>query len=135
MPALARETSPVAEMPALARETSSVVEAPRLVRAVVPDSPDLVETLTQGNIDDAGGSTTGAPIQQPQSTQDMYSVGTEQAGLADIGTPYDLNASLIDNIMRILAERDAGAEETELYGGGSVNRYNATDELIKLLRG
>jgi hypothetical protein len=65
----------------------------------------------------------------------MYSVGTEQAGLADIGTPYDLNASLIDNIMRILAEGDADTEETELYGGGSVNRYNATDELIKLLRG
>jgi hypothetical protein len=65
----------------------------------------------------------------------MYSVGTEQAGVADIGTQYDLNATLLDNIMRILAEGDAGTEETELYGGGSVNGYNATDELIKLLRG
>jgi hypothetical protein len=37
--------------------------------------------------------------------------------------------------MRILAEGDAGTEETELYGGGSVNGYNATDEIIKLLRG
>jgi hypothetical protein len=37
--------------------------------------------------------------------------------------------------MRILSESDAGAEETELYGGGSVNGYNATDEIIKLLRG
>lgn len=65
----------------------------------------------------------------------MYSVGTEQAGVADIGTPYDLNASLLENIMRILSESEAGAEGTELYGGGSVNGYNATDELIKLLRG
>jgi hypothetical protein len=65
----------------------------------------------------------------------MYSVSTEKAGVADIGTQYDLNASLLENIMRILSESDAGAEETELYGGGSVNEYNATDELIKLLRG
>jgi hypothetical protein len=65
----------------------------------------------------------------------MYSVGTEKAGVADIGSQYDLNASLLENIMRILSESDAGAEDTELYGGGSVNGYNATDELIKLLRG
>jgi hypothetical protein len=105
---------------------------------VSPDGPPL-RTSPAPDLGSPGGSgspgSPATPIQQPQSTQDMYSVGTEQAGLADIGTPYDLNASLLDNIMRILAERDAGAEETELYGGGSVNRYNATDELIKLLRG
>jgi hypothetical protein len=105
---------------------------------VSPDGPPL-KTSPAPDLGSPGGSgspgSPATPIQQPQSTQDMYSVSTEQAGLADIGTPYDLNASLLDNIMRILAQKEAGDEETELYGGGSVNRYNATDELIKLLRG
>jgi hypothetical protein len=62
----------------------------------------------------------------------MYSVKTEQAGVADIGTPYDLNASLLDNIMRILSDED---RETKYYGGGSVNEYNDINEVIRLLRG
>jgi hypothetical protein len=62
----------------------------------------------------------------------MYSVETEQAGVADIGAPYDLDASLLDNIMRILSDED---RETKYYGGGSVNEYNATNEVIRLLRG
>jgi hypothetical protein len=110
--------------------TKKVVDDTTIVEEDVPPkvvSPDGPVTPPK--------TVTNTPIQQPQSTQNMYSVGTEKAGVADIGTPYDLNASLLDNIMRILAEKEAGAEETELYGGGSVNGYNATDELIKLLRG
>jgi hypothetical protein len=95
------------------------VTPPKVTTVTPPGTPGVIPTL----------------IRQPQTAQGMYSVGTEQAGVADIGTQYDLNASLLENIMRILSESDAGAEETELYGGGSVNGYNATDELIKLLRG
>ena len=128
------KTPPALEEVKVAK-TPAALEEVKVAKRVSPDGPPL---RTSPALDLGGSGSPGSPatpIQQPQSTQDMYSVGTEQAGLADIGTPYDLNASLIDNIMRILAERDAGAEETELYGGGSVNRYNATDELIKLLRG
>jgi hypothetical protein len=79
-----------------------------------------------------GGGGASTPVQQPQGAPGMYSVGTEKAGLADIGSQYDLNATLLDNIMRILSGEDDNAG---YYGGGSVNGYNATDELIKLLRG
>jgi hypothetical protein len=131
------KTPPALEEVKVAKRVSPD-DPPLKTLRVSPDGPPL-KTSPAPDLGSPGGSgspgSPATPIQQPQSTQDMYSVGTEQAGLADIGTPYDLNASLIDNIMRILAERDAGAEETELYGGGSVNRYNATDELIKLLRG
>ena len=107
-----------------------------VVPPVVPpgEDPPKVVVPPDGPVTPPKTVTT-TPIRQPQTAQGMYSVGTEQAGVADIGIPYDLNASLLDNIMRILAEKEAGAEETELYGGGSVNGYNATDELIKLLRG
>jgi hypothetical protein len=131
------KTPPALEEVKVAK-TPAALEEVKVAKRVSPDGPPL-RTSPAPDLGSSGSpgspGSPATPIQQPQSTQDMYSVSTEQAGLADIGTPYDLNASLIDNIMRILAERDAGAEETELYGGGSVNRYNATDELIKLLRG
>jgi hypothetical protein len=104
---------------------------PKVVSPDGPVTPPKVTTVTPPGTP----GVIPAPIRQPQTAQGMYSVGTEKAGVADIGTPYDLNATLLDNIMRILAEGDAGTEETELYGGGSVNGYNATDEIIKLLRG
>jgi hypothetical protein len=103
-------------------------------KVVSPDGPVTPPKVTTVTPPGAPG-VIPTPIRQPQYAQSVYSVGTEKAGVADIGTPYDLNASLLENIMRILAEGDAGTEETELYGGGRVNGYNATDELIKLLRG
>jgi hypothetical protein len=115
-------------------DDTTVVEEdvpPKVVSPDGPVTPPKVTTVTP--LGTPGVIPT--PIRQPQTAQGMYSVGTEQVGVADIGTQYDLNASLLENIMRILAEGEAGAEETELYGGGSVNGYNATDEIIKLLRG
>jgi hypothetical protein len=59
-------------------------------------------------------------------------MATEKVGVADIGTPYDLRSSLLENMMRILSGESSDSEYSE---GGSVGRYNTTDEIIELLRG
>ena len=81
----------------------------------------------------AGGATqAGFQAIQNQLNRGVMSMATQKAGLADIGSPYDLRSSLLENMMRILSGESSDSEYSE---GGSVGRYNTTDEIIELLRG
>jgi hypothetical protein len=61
--------------------------------------------------------------------------GTEKAGLAEIDPQFDLNASLLENLMRILSGEDDKEAEVPYYRGGKVAPYADIDEIIRLLRG
>jgi hypothetical protein len=65
-------------------------------------------------------------------------MSTEKAGVADIAG-FDLNASLYENIMRILQQnsgnrRDDRNRTRPYYGGGQVRNADI-DELMRLIRG
>ena len=81
----------------------------------------------------AGGATqAGFQAIQNQLNQGVMSMATQKVGVADIGSPYDLRSSLLENMMRILSGESGESGYSE---GGSVERYNTTDEIIELLRG
>jgi hypothetical protein len=61
--------------------------------------------------------------------------GTEKAGLAEIDPQFDLNASLLDNLLRILSSEDDNSAGVPYYRGGKVAPYADIDEIIRLLRG
>jgi hypothetical protein len=61
--------------------------------------------------------------------------GTEKAGLAEIDPQFDLNASLLDNLLRILSSEDDNGTGVPYYRGGKVAPHANIDEIIRLLRG
>jgi hypothetical protein len=60
---------------------------------------------------------------------------TEKAGLAEIDPQFDLNAGLLDNLMRILSGEGDKPAEVPYYTGGKVSPDSDIDEIIRLLRG
>jgi len=93
-----------------------------------------------GDGDDAGGGF-GMPTETPSATgQGLTGVSTEKTGVADIGDPYQLSASLYENIMRILQQdrenrRDDRNRARTYYGGGSVRASDRIDEIARIIRG
>ena len=77
----------------------------------------------------------------PSATgQGLTGVSTEKAGVADIGDPYQLSASLYENIMRILQQdrenrKDDRNRARTYYGGGSVRASDRIDEIARIIRG
>jgi hypothetical protein len=61
----------------------------------------------------------------------MRMEGTEKAGLAEIDPKFDLNASFIENLMRILSGEDDKAAGSTYYTGG---RVTTTEDVAKLIR-
>ena len=99
-----------------------------------------------GTGDGAGDGTGGSggfgmPTETPSATgQGLTGVSTEKAGVADIGDPYQLSASLYENIMRILQQdrenrRDDRNRTRTYYGGGSVRASDRIDEIARIIRG
>jgi hypothetical protein len=69
------------------------------------------------------------------TAQGMRMEGTEKAGLAEIDSQFDLNASFIENLMRILSGEDDNAAGSTYYTGGKISTSADIDEIIRLLRG
>jgi hypothetical protein len=99
-------------------------------------------TIEAGStIQTGGGGGFGMPTETPSATgQGLTGVSTEKAGVADIGDPYQLSASLYENIMRILQQdrenrRDDRNRARTYYGGGSVRASDRIDEIARIIRG
>jgi hypothetical protein len=89
-------------------------------KVVSPGSPNIPGVVTP---------TTPAP------QQGMRVEGTEKAGLAEIDPQFELSASLLDNLLRILSSEDDNGTGVPYYRGGKVAPYADIDEIIRLLRG
>jgi hypothetical protein len=105
-----------------------VIEKPVVVDPDGPVEPPRVPVVP---------APTTPVIRQPEElyTQGMRGMSTEKAGVADIGTQYDLDASLLENIMRILEGKDDNTRRNPYYSGGQVTRSDDIDEIIRLIRG
>ena len=113
--------------------------------AVVNDSlvsgPSDTTIEAGSTIQTGGGGGFGMPTETPSVTgQGLTGVSTEKAGVADIGDPYQLSASLYENIMRILQQdrenrRDDRNRARTYYGGGSVRASDRIDEIARIIRG
>jgi hypothetical protein len=113
--------------------------------AVVNDSlvsgPSDTTIEAGSTIQTGGGGGFGMPTETPSATgQGLTGVSTEKAGVADIGDPYQLSASLYENIMRILQQdrenrRDDRNRARTYYGGGSVRASDRIDEIARIIRG
>jgi hypothetical protein len=64
----------------------------------------------------------------------MQSVKTKKAGLADVGDVFDIEDLSLANVISLLTAGDDNTQRAPYYGG-SANRTNSVDELIRLLRG
>lgn len=97
--------------------------------------------IEAGSTLQTSGGGFGVPTETPSATgQGLTGVSTEKAGVADIGDPYQLSASLYENIMRILQQdrenrKDDRNRARTYYGGGSVRASDRIDEIARIIRG
>jgi len=104
-------------------------------------STPTIKTGEAPVIKTGGGGGFGMPTETPSATgQGLTGVSTEKAGVADIGDPYQLSASLYENIMRVLQQdrenrRDDRNRTRTYYGGGSVRASDRIDEIARIIRG
>jgi hypothetical protein len=96
---------------------------------------DTTVKTTQPDTVKAG--TPGTPVTPvtPAPSQGMRMEATEKAGLADINSTFDLDATFMENLMRALSGKDDAKSEAPYYSGGKVAPYAGVDEIIRLLRG
>jgi hypothetical protein len=113
-------------------DDTTVVEEDDTKKVVSPDGPVTPpKVVSPGSLNIPGVVTPTTPAPQ----QGMRMERTEKAGLAEIDPQFDLNASFIDNLMRILSGEDDNGAGVPYYRGGKVAPYADIDEIIRLLRG
>jgi hypothetical protein len=136
------------QQPKVTPDTSTPPKVPPdSVTTVLADSPGVTTgSLTPADLGE-GGLETISPTQTapkadvlktpttPTAGQGVRMEATEKAGLAEIDNQFDLNASLVENLMRILSSESDSEQEVGYYGGGTVAPYANVDEIIRLLRG
>ena len=77
----------------------------------------------------------GSGMGTPQYGQGIRGVKTEQAGVADINNTFDLQSSLLDNIIRTLSREGDNRTSGSYYRGGEVSSSAELSELLRILRG
>jgi hypothetical protein len=115
----------------------TVLSGGDLTPADLGETPSTVTVEgTPSTVETGGGGATATPgVPTPAPSQGMRMESTEKAGLAEIDNQFDLDASLAENLMRILSGKSDNEQESAYYGGGKVGPHANIDEIIRLLRG
>lgn len=110
---------------------------PRTLTPVDLGEDTTVKTTQPGTVKAGTPGTPGTPVTPvtPAPSQGMRMEATEKAGLADINSTFDLDATFMENLMRALSGKDDAKSEAPYYSGGKVAPYAGVDEIIRLLRG
>jgi hypothetical protein len=89
-----------------------------------------------GTVDSVDSVGTALKTPTPQAAgQGVRMEATEKAGLADIENMFDLDASLLDNILKVLSNDSDNQTNSSYYSGGKVAPSDELSELLRLLRG
>jgi hypothetical protein len=113
-------------------DDTTVVEEDDTKKVVSPDGPVTPpKVVSPGSLNIPGVVTPTTPAPQ----QGVRMERTKKAGLAEIDPQFELNASLLDNLLRILSSEDDNSAGVPYYRGGKVAPYADIDEIIRLLRG
>jgi hypothetical protein len=112
----------------------TVLSGGDLTPADLGETPSTVEG-TPSTVETAGGGAATPGVPTPAPSLGMRMESTEKAGLAEIDNQFDLDASLAENLMRILSGKSDNEQESAYYGGGKVGPRANIDEIIRLLRG
>ena len=107
---------------------------PRTLTPVDLGEDTTVKTTQPGTVKAGTPGTPVTPV-TPAPSQGMRMEATEKAGLADINSTFDLDATFMENLMRALSGKDDAKSEAPYYSGGKVAPYAGVDEIIRLLRG
>lgn len=104
-----------------------------------PDVVDEVKTILGETPEPDKATPAPSTLRVPSPTvlygQGMREEKTEKAGLADIGDAFDIGDMSLANVLSLLAGEGDNTQRAPYYGGGSVNRANSVDEILRLLRG
>jgi hypothetical protein len=111
----------------------TVLSGGSLTPADLGETPYTVEG-TPGTVETGGGGTTATPA-APAPSQGMRGERTKKAGLADIEDVFNIEDMSLANVLSLLAGEGDNTQRAPYYGGGSVNRADSVDEIIRLLRG
>jgi hypothetical protein len=113
----------------------TVLSGGDLTPADLGETPSTVTVEgTPSTVETVGGGATATPA-TPAPSLGMQRVKTKKAGLADIEDVFNIEDLSLANVLSLLAGEGDNTQRAPYYGGGSVNRTNSVDELIRLLRG